>query len=169
MILRDHDLEIRPISDNDIQSIFEVYQACEDFLSLGPEPKASLKMVKADLDISREENGIFCGIFDKENKMIGIIDFVPKLYDDKRELAFLMLLMIAKPYRNHGIGARVVRLVEEQIKKDEMITYIYSGVQVNNQQAIKFWGRMGYEIYSGPKLLPDKTTVYHLRKKVIRA
>ncbi|HEX3043223.1 MAG TPA: hypothetical protein VHY08_00595 [Bacillota bacterium] len=35
-----------------------------------------------------------------------------------------------------------------------------------NVPAIKFWNKMGYEIYAGPELLPDQTTVYHLKKKV---
>ncbi|NLW46673.1 MAG: hypothetical protein GXY86_04985 [Firmicutes bacterium] len=34
--------------------------------------------------------------------------------------------------------------------KDKEIQYIYSGVQVNNVHAIKFWDRMGYKIYDDP-------------------
>ena len=49
----------------------EVYRRCEDFLALGPEPKASLEMVLADLEISRQEGGCFCGIYGPTGNMLG--------------------------------------------------------------------------------------------------
>jgi len=166
LLITEKELEIRIANEGDINSIFQVYKECEDFLSLGPQPKASLATVKKDLEASKEENRVFCGIFDGKKRMVGIIDFAPGGYNQKRDRAFLALLMIAKPYRNQGIGTRVVKLIESEIEKDPVIQFIHSGVQVNNKPAIKFWRKMGYEIYAGPELLPDKTTVYHLRKKV---
>lgn len=166
MIIKDNELTIRPILESEIEMVLEVYRECEDFLALGPQPKASLSMVKADMNLSKEENGIYCGIFDNQNRMVGIVDFVPQGFDQKPDGAFLALLMIVKPYRNHGVGARVVKLIESEITKNKAIKYIYSGVQVNNELAIGFWGKMGYEIYAGPESLPDQTTVYHLKKRV---
>lgn len=166
MVIKDNELEIRPINKSEIDNVLEVYKGCEDFLELGPVPKASMSMVKTDIETSKDEGGIYCGIFNEKQKMVGIIDFVPKLYERKIDHSFLALLMIAKPYRNRGIGARVVKLIEKEILKNKYIKYIYSGVQVNNEPAIRFWSRMGYEIYDGPELLPDKTTVFHLIKKV---
>jgi ribosomal protein S18 acetylase RimI-like enzyme len=166
MIIQDNELTIRPILESETGMVLEVYRECEDFLALGPQPKASLTMVKQDLNHSKEENEIFCGIFDNRNRMLGIVDFVPQRFDQKPEGAFLALLMIAKPHRGHGIGDRVVKLIESEIVKNKAIRYIYSGVQVNNEPAIGFWGKMGYEIYGGPELLPDQTTVYHLKKRV---
>ena len=32
--------------------------------------------------------------------------------------------------------------------------------------AVRFWLRMGYRITSGPELMPDQTTVYHLLKEI---
>jgi ribosomal protein S18 acetylase RimI-like enzyme len=166
MLIKDKELKIRPINESEIEAVLEVYRECEDFLELGPVPKASMTMVKTDLKISKEEHGIYCGIFDKQNRMVGIVNFVPKGFRQKPDQAFLALLMIAKPYRNQGIGTRVVKLIESEIMKDKKIVYIYSGVQVNNERAIKFWDKMGYKIYNGPELLPDQTTVYHLKKNV---
>jgi ribosomal protein S18 acetylase RimI-like enzyme len=168
-MIKDRELEIRPVQESEIEQVLEVYRKCEDFLSLGPVPKASKAMVQKDLEISKEENGVFCGIYAGGNRMIGIVDFIPKGYDQKPDRAYLALLMIAKSYRYQGIGARVVRLIEIEIMKDPDIQYIYSGVQVNNAPAIKFWSKMGYQIYAGPELMPDQTTVYHLKKKVFQS
>ena len=159
-------LNIYPVTQNDREEILEVYKQCEDFLALGPVATASVEMVLADLEISRDIGGRFCGIHAPDGKMIGVIDYVPNNYRGENGAAYLSLLMISLPYRNLGIGVVVVRAVEDEIKKDESVTVIWAGVQVNNPKAIRFWQRMGYRIASEPKLYPDQTTAVDLRKDI---
>jgi ribosomal protein S18 acetylase RimI-like enzyme len=123
-------------------------------------------MVEADIAHSRSEGGIFCGICDGEGHMVGIIDFVPRLYGGDPSRAFLSLLMIAQQYRGYGLGAWAVRWVEGEIAKDGQVRSILCGVQTNNPAAIRFWERMGYQIVGGPELMPDQTTVFHLHKEL---
>jgi ribosomal protein S18 acetylase RimI-like enzyme len=157
---------IRTVTENNKEDILEVYHACEDFLALGPQPKASMAMVLADLEISRQEGGCFCGIYGPTGNMLGVVDFVPGEFEGKTDTAFFSLLMISALFRNQGIGDEVVKLVESEIKKDVGISEIRSGVQVNNPQAIRFWQKNGYKIVSGPELLPDSTTAFQLSKKL---
>jgi ribosomal protein S18 acetylase RimI-like enzyme len=162
--VRDHAFVIRPITDGDLEAILEVYRQCEDFLALGPVATASMEMVLKDIEISHEESGIFCGIFNEEGKVIGIIDYVPDNYRSNPQEAFLSLLMIAAPYRKQGLGQAVVEAVEDEIRKNARVRRILSGVQVNNPLAVRFWLRQGYRIISGPELMPDTTIVFGLRK-----
>lgn len=159
-----YSLEICPISQNDLDAALKVYKKCEDFLALGPISIASMEMVLKDFEISREEGGIYCGIYDVEGEMIGIIDYVPNNYKGNPAHAFLELLMIATPFRNQGVGKAVVKAIEDEIRKNESVKAILSGVQVNNPQAIIFWQRMGYRIVSEPKFYPDQTTAVDLCK-----
>ncbi len=168
IIIRDPALEIRPITQEDWNAILEVYRQCEDFLALGPVATASLEMVLKDIEISEQQGGIFCGIYAPEGKMVGIVDYVAGNWEGDPRTACLSLLMIAAPFRSQGIGAAVVEAVEDEIGKDAQITTIFSGVQVNNPQAIKFWQRHGYRIVSGPTLFPDQTTAFGLRKDLSR-
>lgn len=152
----------------ELAQILDVYRQCEDFLSLGPVSQASLAMVEADLDLSHREGGVFCGIFEPSGKdMLGIVDFVPFGYEGDPGLAFLSLLMIAAPFRGHGLGEAVVQAVEERIIQNTRIKAIRSGVQVNNPSAIRFWQRMGYEIISSAQTMEDGTVTYQLNKPVI--
>ena len=167
IVARDYTVEIRPISQDELDAVLNVYKQCEDFLELGPVSTASMEMVLKDLEISNSESGIFCGIYLADGKMIGVIDYVPHQYLGNPQAAFLSLLMIAAPFRNQGIGKAVVEAVENEIKKDAQITVIFSGVQVNNPQAIQFWQRNGYRIVSEPKLYPDRTTAVDLRKDLL--
>jgi len=165
--MRDRILEIHPIPQDDLDAVLAVYRECEDFLALGPVATASMDMVLKDLEISENEGGIFCGIYTDDQKMIGVIDYVPDHYQGDSRAAFLSLLMIASPFRNEGIGKAVVDAVENEIRKNAQITVIFSGVQVNNPQAIRFWQRNGYRIVSEPILHPDQTTAVDLRKDLL--
>lgn len=166
ILIKSRSLTLRTVTLNDTEAILGIYRGCEDFLALGPEPKASLEMLQKDLEISRQKGGCFCGIFNTAGQLAGVVDFIPSGFEGKADTAFLSLLMIALQYRNQGIGIETVRLVESEIKKNTGISEIRSGVQVNNPQAIQFWQKNGYKIVSGPELLPDSTTVFRLSKKL---
>lgn len=157
-------LKIRPVSNHELDSIFEVYRQCEDFLALGPVALASREMVLQDLSTSEKLGGVFCGIYDAKGDMIGILDYVPSHFEGDPECASLELLMIAAPARKQGVGKAVVKALEKEILKNSRITTIRSGVQVNNPEAIKFWLSCGFHIISGPTLMPDQTTVFGLQK-----
>ena len=158
---------IRPVSGTaaELEEILEVYRQCEDFLALGPVPYASLEMVLADLDIARAEGGVYYGIYDSVNgHMLGIVDFVTAGFEGDPELAFLSLLMIGAPYRGQGLGAEVVKVVEDTICRQGKARFIRSGVQVNNPSGIRFWQRMGYRIISDAEAMPDGTVADQLWK-----
>jgi ribosomal protein S18 acetylase RimI-like enzyme len=161
--------EIRPVSEEDLEAVLRVYQGCEDFLALGPVATASREMVLRDLENSKEENGIFCGIHAADGRMVGVVDFVLKGFQGDPHSAFLSLLMIDSSFRNQGIGQAVFKAVENEIRKDRTVTALFSGVQVNNPPAVKFWQRNGFAIISEPKLMPDQTTAIELRKDLLRS
>jgi RimJ/RimL family protein N-acetyltransferase len=167
MIIAGDGFEIRPAGEEALEDILAVYHQCEDFLALGPVAQASEGMVKYDLELSKREGGIFCGIYDKTSGvMMGVFDFVPDHYCGKAGEAFLELLMISAPYRSRGLGEKAVRAVEAYMCRSAQLRCIWSGVQVNNPKAIRFWQRMGYAIVSGPVDYPDGTTAYDLFKPV---
>jgi ribosomal protein S18 acetylase RimI-like enzyme len=164
MFIHHPPLEIRPVTESELVSVLEVYRQCEDFLALGPVSTASMDMVWKDFELSREQGGVFCGIFNANGRMIGVVDYVHGSFEGNPGYAFLSLLMIAAPFRGQEIGDAVVKAVEAEIQKDERIIAILSGVQVNNPRALQFWQRHGYRIAGGPEQMPDLTTVFHLRK-----
>lgn len=142
-----------------------VYRQCEDFLALGPEPVASIAMVRQDIEHSRQNGGVFSGIYTATGQMIGVVDYIPGNFEGQAQAAFISLLMISAPFRGRGLGAAITALVEAEIRRDERITAIFSAVQVNNPSALRFWQRQGYDPVGGPQLQPDQTTTILLCKK----
>ncbi len=165
MHIKTERFEIRPVRDDERGAILDVYRECEDFLALGPVAQASMAMVEADLRLSEKSGGVFCGIYQPDGKMIGVLDIVLRLYEGDPSQAFLELLMIAQPYRSSGIGAAVVQAAEAEVRRDPAVKVIVSGVQYNNPGGIRFWTRhMGYRI-TGPAVdCGDGTSGYPLRK-----
>jgi ribosomal protein S18 acetylase RimI-like enzyme len=155
-------LEIRPISEDDLVSTLEVYKQVENFLSLGPIPTASMKMVIADIAHSREEKGIYCGIWNHSGNQIGILDFSIGTGKD----ATLSLLMISKQYQNQGNGRRIVQNLESYLKEKYGVEAIHSGVQVNNEGGITFWKKMGFIISNRPRNMGDGTVAYEMTKSI---
>ena len=125
-----------------------------------------MEMIEKDMQISKEADGIFCGIFDGDQNMIGIVDFIPANFEGNPSHAFIELLMIAAPARRNGLGKEVVKSIEQEILREGQITAVLSAVQVNNQSAINFWTKVGYQIVSEPIPNEDGTTVYKLFKSV---
>lgn len=162
--VKDRLFTIRPVSLNNLEQVLKVYQGCEDFLALGPVATASMEMARKDLEISHEEGGLFCGIHTEDGTMIGVVDYVPRGFQGDPHTAYLSLLMISSSFRQRGIGKAVFKAVEQEIRKDDSIRVLLAGVQVNNPRAVQFWQRRGFRIISGPRLMPDRTTVYELRK-----
>ena len=166
MFFQCESFKIAPIAEPHLPQVLEVYQQCEDFLALGPIPKASIDMVKADIDHSKEENGLFCGVFDHKENLMGIVDLVPNMFEGNPGNAFISLIMIAKSHRNKGLGRKIIEAVENKIREDRQVKVILSAVQTNNERAIHFWEELGYTIIGGPEPRPDKTVVYQLSKNL---
>ena len=160
----DDSLEIRPITEHDLEKVLQVYRQNEDFLALGPAPKASMAMVLRDIEASRHDKGVFCGVYVSDGSLIGVVDFVPGDFEGTIHVAFISLLMIAAPWRRQGIGTRVLDLVESKIRMTGRVSEIRTTVQLNNPAAFRFWQRNHYCVFGNPELRPDQTVVSYLRK-----
>jgi GNAT superfamily N-acetyltransferase len=156
-------MKIQPITDRDLPAVLDIYQQCEDFLALGPNPRASLEMVAADRALSAAQNGIFCGIFEPDGMLLGVLDFIPKGYHGVPNCAYLELLMLAAPARSRGVGAQALSWLEGELRSTG-ITRLEAGVQVNNPRAIRFWQNHGFMICGPSEVLPDGTECYPLVK-----
>jgi ribosomal protein S18 acetylase RimI-like enzyme len=154
--------KVQPIGDDDLPLVLQIYQQSEDFLSLGPVSTASMAMVLDDIQHSKRGRGVYCGIWDCGNVLLGIVDFVPRCLDE--ETSFLSLLMIAAPHRSKGIGHTVVDSLENYLQQKYSIKRMLSAVQVSNEQGIRFWQKCGYQVDPTPTRQEDTTVTFRLSK-----
>ena len=109
---------------------------------------------------------MFSGIYATNENLIGVIDYTPSNYNGCFHVAFISLLMIAAPYRDRGIGTRILNLVEDKIRIIGRALEIQTAVQVNNPEALRFWQRNGYCVFGSPERRPDQTEILYLRKNL---
>jgi ribosomal protein S18 acetylase RimI-like enzyme len=157
---------LRAVKASDLPVMLELYRQCEDFLALGPCPTATLEMVTTDFNHSLAEGSRYCAIVLPAGEVAGVVDYKPSGFQGKLTCGFIELLMIAAPYRMHGLGALVVKRVEDGIRANPAVTEIRSAVQVNNPKAVRFWQRAGYAIASPAEKQADGTVTYALLKKL---
>ncbi len=154
-------LVIRTCEPRDAPAILAVYRQCEDFLSLGPVPTASMEMVTADIEHSASANGQFCVIEDVHGEMIGVLDFIPRASNNT---GVLSLLMISERHRNRGHGKAIMGALESYLQSTWEIGILESGVQVNNPGGIRFWRNRGFQIGTTARHHEDGTTAYDMIK-----
>ena len=158
-----NEFDVKPVTSADFDSTLKVYEQCEDFLSLGPVPKASKEMVQADIDHSISSNGIFCGIWDKTGVQVGVLDFIPEMEEGT---AFLSLLMISGHCRYGGIGTAILAELESHLTANYKTIILKSGVQTNNAIGIKFWKKCGFILDKEPTAIDDGTVAYQMQKRL---
>jgi len=155
--------ELRIVDEKDLVELLALYRRCEDFLALGPQPRASEKMVLADLAQSREYNGIFYGIY-IAGQLCGVLDLTASGWQGREDTAYINLLMIARDAPGQGLGSRVLADTEQRLAQ-QGIARICAGVQVNNPAALRFWQAHGFQITSHPHLQLDGTTTVDIEKQ----
>jgi ribosomal protein S18 acetylase RimI-like enzyme len=122
--------------------------------------------VQQDIEMSPREGSRYCGIYTSDGTMIGVVDFIPANFEGNPQHAFHSLLMIAAPYRQYGLGEQIVKWIEADIKIDGQVRTIFSAVHINNQGALRFWQKNGYQIISDPETQTDTTVTYRLQNDI---
>ena len=115
ILFQTDELKVATVNDSEISALLEVYKQCEDFLALGPVSEASVQMIKEDIASSRREGGQYCAIRNGQGLTVGVIDFIANT--ERTDTSFLLLLMIAAPWRNKGYGKTVLTSLEQYLKR----------------------------------------------------
>lgn len=58
---------------------------------------------------------------------------------------YIMTLGVLAPYRGRGIGSKLLRQIVEYAESHSDIADVYLHVQVNNQEALDFYKKQGFE------------------------
>jgi GNAT superfamily N-acetyltransferase len=74
--------------------------------------------------------------------------------------------MISASFRKKGLGALIVESFEDFAKRQYSTFKIYSAVQINNPDGIRFWQKCGYKIDLRPIKQKDGTTTYKMEKSI---
>lgn len=163
--LHGDNFEILPAGAERTDELLALYRRCEDFLALNPlAPSADAAMIQRDLTTTAAEGGYYCAVQAPGGELLGVVDFIPRGFQEQPQQAFLELLMLPADRRGQGLGARVLACVEDALRIDPQVTALLAGCQVNNPRGLRFWLRQGFEMITEAETQPDGTVCVLLRK-----
>jgi ribosomal protein S18 acetylase RimI-like enzyme len=150
------------LDETRVAELQEFHERCAEYVELitgqppGPDEAADLL---ASLPRGKTHDDKFViGLFDAPGHMIGVLDVI-RDYPNRDEW-FLGLLMLEPGIRNHGLGERVYRRLEEWVRASGGKA-IHLIVQEQNPGALRFWQRMGFEVKGmGKQQLKARENVY---------
>jgi ribosomal protein S18 acetylase RimI-like enzyme len=156
-------LILLPLKEDAIPQLIDIYRQCEDFLALGPEPRASVEMVQKDFQHSRGVGGCYCGIYLPHDQLIGVFDFIPSGYDGDAKQAYINLLMLVPRYRNQRWGRLAMCRLEHMLAAFH-INRVHLDVQVKNPAAQHFWEQVGFVVTEDSVIQSDTTVTNHMER-----
>ena len=132
------------------------------YIGFNPKNLSELKQdVKAKI---KDKNSLFLGVFTNSKRHIGNI--LIHNINKKNHTAHLGILIGNKNYRNKKVGSETLKYLITWLNKYLNIKKIYLGVSKNNEQAIRLYLKVGFQIY----LKKSKTIIMcynHLKNKFI--
>ena len=144
MILKGDGFEIRPLTACKLDAAVQVYRQSNEGTRRDPQQRISGQNVLEDMTLSRQDGGIFCGIYDQEDELAGVLDFVPANFAGRSDNACIRSLKIAAPYRNRGLGGRAIDRLEEELRKDIHLKYLWACFPENCSTWQEFAARHGF-------------------------
>jgi len=131
----------------DIGIIQEVYEKCLDFMLLVDGRAASPESVKEDFNSvpprkPLDDKYVF-GIVNSRRGIVGLLDTLC-WYPDQTTWWIDTLLFVPES-RSQGLGEKVVEGFAQYARASGALAIILGVVDENNN-AIKFWGRMSFEL-----------------------
>eukprot|EP00124_Ichthyophonus_hoferi_P001845 Ihof_evm2s109 gene=Ihof_evmTU2s109 len=93
-----------------------------------------------------QEAGEFAKLAWYNDVMVGAVCCRIEPQEDGTKHVYIMSLGCLAPYRRLGIGRVMLQHILDQSQKDTAITKVYLHVQINNEEALSFYKKEGFEI-----------------------
>jgi len=78
--------------------------------------------------------------------LVGAISCKEEIRDDGTHTCYIMTITVLKPYRRYGIGSQLLEKAIEECMAVRDVKIMTLNVQINNEQAIEFYKKAGFEI-----------------------
>jgi GNAT superfamily N-acetyltransferase len=159
------DYEIKPITKQNFEQAFEIYDSNQDFFLLTQNKKATISESVNDIEALPPDcsitQKIYAGLY-KGEKIIAVIDLIER-YPNQTSF-WIGLLLVRGDMQGKKIGSKIINAI---LNSAEIAGYQTAqlGVIETNKKAIVFWQRHGFEI-SGHN---DNIAILKLQKGNVKA
>ncbi|MGB3536246.1 MAG: GNAT family N-acetyltransferase [Microcoleaceae cyanobacterium] len=169
--LEDSDYFVQQLTLKDIDIFQKLYGQCTDFIELTYGHPPSPTIAREDFNDVPEgktiEDLYILGLFNPDNRLIGIIKAV-RYYPDNKTW-WIGLMMLNPQHRKKGIGTKFYQAFEHWILKQDASTISLFVIKAN-QLGLQFWNRMGFEIIREipPRQFDNKTHEGYVVSRILK-
>lgn len=131
---------IREAAPNDADAVVQIYNSNPLFLTrhLGRN-RVNRAFIRNEQAAMKTAGFLSCVILDERaHKIVGVLDYRPG------ETVYLSLLMLDKKIQGGGVGRRVVRLFEDEMRTQNRRAIRMDVVDTYAGSALDFWKKQGF-------------------------
>lgn len=143
-------LDFLPVSADSAPIVHSLYLSCPTYIALIGGDTPTLNDIERDLETLRHDTRRQVLLLRHEDHVVGFLDY-KVAYPDLHSAA-ISLLLIDESLQGRGLGKAAVKQLEALL--NGRMHRLYAVVYGNNQQAKRFWERLGFYHLrdSGPTL-----------------
>lgn len=134
---------LRPLNKADAEFLCSIFKNNEEYYNIFFDPETDVSQWERRIDFFLNNNGIHHFIIEEEKIPVGWFSYLD-CPDQEREVG---ILVIKKDFLYCGYGKKTFEEFFEMCRADKVHT-IFLSVNKDNERAIKFYKKFGFEIYS---------------------
>ncbi|MDY6938744.1 MAG: GNAT family N-acetyltransferase [Cyanobacteriota bacterium] len=163
---------VKPLLPEDADVLQVLYDRCTDFFlfsdGLAPSPTAAREEFENLPEGKTANDRYVFGLFDPNDVLVGVIESI-RYYPDDRTW-WIGLMAIVPEYRSRGLGEDFYKAFEGWVSS-QGIPQIALAVFVGNELGLRFWQRMGFEIFrkAPPQQFGIKTHERYIVRRTLRS
>ncbi|AWR87618.1 GNAT family N-acetyltransferase [Meiothermus taiwanensis] len=143
-------LAFLPVTTDSAVIVHNLYLNCPTYIALIGGDMPTLNDIQRELETLRHDTRRQAVLLMQEGRAVGFLDY--KVAHPDLHSATISLLLIEEKLQGQGLGKAAVEQLEAQLsgRMDRLYAVVYG----NNEQAKRFWERVGFEHLrdSGPTL-----------------
>ncbi|MBO1438145.1 GNAT family N-acetyltransferase [Meiothermus sp. CFH 77666] len=143
-------LDFLPVNADSASVVHNLYLNCPTYIALIGGDTPTLNDIRRELETLRHDTRRQAVLLQREDRVVGFLDY-KVAYPDLHS-ATISLLLIDESLQGRGLGKAAVERLETLLRG--RMDRLYAVVYGNNEQAKRFWERVGFEHLrdSGPTL-----------------
>ncbi|MCS7057673.1 MAG: GNAT family N-acetyltransferase [Meiothermus sp.] len=143
-------LDFLPVTADLAPAVHSLYLSCPTYIALIGGETPSLNDIRRELETLRQDTRRQAVLIRQGERVVGFLDY--KVAHPDLHSATISLLLIEESLQGRGLGKAAVEQLEVLLK--ERMERLYAVVYGHNEQAKRFWERLGFEHLrdSGPNL-----------------
>lgn len=143
-------LDFLPVGTDSASVVHSLYLNCPTYIALIGGDMPTLNDIQRELETLRHDTRRQALLLKHEDHVVGFLDY-KVAYPDLHS-ATISLLLIDESLQGRGLGKAAVEQLETLLR--DRMDRLYAVVYGNNEQAKRFWERVGFEHLrdSGPTL-----------------